>query len=1163
MDFTHLHVHTEYSLLDGSNKIKDLVSRVKELGMDSVAVTDHGVMYGIIDFYREAQKEGIKPIIGCEVYVAPESRFDRSSGSSEGRYYHLVLLAENNTGYHNLIKIVSRAFTEGFYYKPRADRELLRQYHEGIIALSACLAGEIPRALRMGQYETAKKAAQDMADIFGKDNFFLELQDHGIPEQKTVNQGLLRLSDELGLGLAATNDIHYTMAEDAGVHDVLLCIQTNKKVNDTDRMRYEGGQYYIKSPEEMAALFPYAPQAIENTHKIAMRCNVDISFGEYKLPHFAVPAGYDSWTYLQKLVWDGFEQRYPAHTQLLDERVNRELNTIKDMGFVDYFLIVWDFVHYAKTHDIMVGPGRGSAAGSIIAYCLDITTLDPIRYDLLFERFLNPNRVTMPDIDIDFSDERRQEVIDYVVRKYGADHVVQIITFGTLKARGVIRDVGRALDLPYAVCDSIAKMIPNNDPHMTIDLALKANPELQKTYESDDSIHSLIDISRRLEGLPRHASVHASGVVISPRPVEEFVPLAKGADDVITTQFTMTTLEELGLLKMDFLGLRTQTLIQNAISLINQDKPESEKIDLTSIDITDKAVYDYIGTGRTDGVFQLDKSGMQDFMKRLRPDSIDEIIAGISLYRPGPMAFIPKYIECKQHPELISYDTPELESILKPTNGCIVYQEQVMQIVMKLAGYDLGRSDLVRRAMAKKKADVMAKERQYFIYGNKEMGVPGCIANGIAEETANKIFDEMTDFASYAFNKSHAATYAVVCFQTAWLKYYYPVQFMAALMTSYIDSGAKVAEYLMSSRTMGIGIMPPDINSSLSRFSVKDGKIIYALSAVKGIGEPVAEAVVRERESGGAFSSMRDFIERMYGSEINKRAIESFIKAGAFDCMGKTRRQQMLVYERILSQAAQDKKKNISGQMSLFDFMDNSEKQSFEIRYPDIGEYSRQELLLYEKEVLGVYLSGHPLDNDRKTWEKNVTANTAMFTVDEETGEPRLPDQKSVIIGGIITDRTVKNTKTHRLMAFVELEDLYGTVEVIVFPNDYEKHQNELYVDARVYIEGRVSVGEDARSKLIASRIIPFDSIPQEVWLQYADVNEFTDGQQKLYAVLGRYPGRDRVIVYCRREKTMKRLPLSASIEAGADAVRELTELLGQENVKLRQQPLQKSVKNS
>ncbi len=1158
MDFTHLHVHTQYSLLDGSNKISSLIARVKELGMDSVAITDHGVMYGVIDFYKEARAAGIHPVIGCEVYVAPESHFDHTGRVNEKRYYHLVLLAENNQGYHNLIRIVTRGFTEGFYYKPRVDKELLRQFHEGIIALSACLAGEIPRYLTMGQYDQAKKAALEMEDIFGKDHFYLELQDHGIPEQKTVNQGLLRLSQETGIELVATNDIHYTMAEDAQAHDVLLCIQTARKVSDEDRMRYEGGQYYVKSPQEMAALFPYAPQAIENTHKIAMRCNVDISFGEYKLPHFDVPQGYDSWTYLNKLVWDGAAERYQQMTPQLQQRIHFELDTIKTMGFVDYFLIVWDFVHYAKTHGIMVGPGRGSAAGSIVAYCLDITTLDPMHYGLLFERFLNPNRVTMPDIDVDFADERRQEVIDYVIDKYGKDRVVQIVTFGTLKARGVVRDVGRALDLPYALCDSIAKMIPNNDLKMTIDKALTVNPELKKLYDGDEVVKNLIDIARQLEGLPRHTSVHASGVVISPRPVEDYVPLSRGADGVITTQFTMTTLEELGLLKMDFLGLRTQTVIQNAFALINQNRNQGDQVSLSGIDYTDQAVYGLISSGKTDGIFQLDSSGMQDFMKRLKPDKLEDLIAGISLYRPGPMSFIPRFIRCKEDPSLISYDTPELEEILRPTNGCIVYQEQVMQIVMKLAGYDLGRSDLVRRAMAKKKADVMAKERQYFVYGNKELNVPGCVANGISEDVANKIFDEMTDFAQYAFNKSHAATYAVVCYQTAWLKHYYPVEFMAALMTSYIDSSSKVAGYLISSRAMGIQILPPDINAGIGGFSVSGDCIVYGLSAVKGIGTPIVDAVVAEREKGGRFSSLSNFADRMYGSDINKRAVENFIKAGAFDGLGATRKQMLFVYGQIMDQVAQNRKKNISGQMTLFDFMSEDERKAYEVQYPDVGEYDKSTLLAFEKEVLGVYLSGHPLDEDRADWERNITARSIDFIPDEESGQPGVQDQQRVTIGGLISHVTVKTTKTKRQMAFVEVEDLFGTVEVLLFPNDYERIQNRIREDAKLFIQGRVSVTEDAQAKLIAEKVTFFEDIPKEVWIQYPDKKAFLDDQSRLYSLLSdpEMQGRDRVTVFCRSERVIKRLPRGCDIRADGAQLGKLAKIYGTDNVKVTRQKL-------
>ncbi len=1151
MEFTHLHVHTEYSLLDGSNKIKNLIARVKELGMDSVAITDHGVMYGVIDFYKEATAAGIHPVIGCEVYVAPGSRFDKSGTQVGNRYYHLILLAENDTGYHNLCKIVSHGFTEGFYYKPRIDKEILRTYHEGIIALSACLAGEIPEALRTGRYETALAAAGEMSEIFGPDHFYLELQDHGIPEQKTVNQGLLRLAQDTGLELVATNDVHYTLAEDAQPHDALLCIQTGKKLEDKDRMRYEGGQYYVKSPAEMEALFPYAKQAIENTHKIAMRCQVEIRFGEYKLPHFEVPEGFDSWTYLQKLVRDGFEERYPQAGPELEERVRYELETIRSMGFVDYFLIVWDFVHFAKTHDIMVGPGRGSAAGSIVAYCLDITQLDPIKYDLLFERFLNPNRVTMPDIDIDFADDRRQDVIDYVVRKYGKDRVTQIITFGTLKARGVVRDVGRVMNMPYARCDAIAKMIPQ-DQKITVEGALQANPELKKLYENDSQVRQLIDISKSLEGLPRHSSVHASGVVISPLDTEEYVPLSKGADDVVTTQYTMTTLEELGLLKMDFLGLRTETVIYNTLQLINRDKAAEDRLSLDQIDYEDKKVYDFIGTGQTDGVFQLDKSGMQDFMKKLKPDNLEELIAGISLYRPGPMAFIPKFIEGKRDPSSVTYDTPELESILKETNGCIIYQEQVMQIVMKLAGYTLGRSDLVRRAMAKKKASVMEKERHYFVYGNEEMGVPGCLKNGISEKIANRIFDEMTDFAAYAYNKSHAAAYAVITYQTAWLKYYYPYEYMAALMTSFIDSSDKLAEYIMSTRAMRIPMLPPDINRSLSDFSVEDGAIRHGLTAVKGIGESVADAVVAERENGGPFISLRDFIDRMFGKELNKRILESFILSGTFDCFGQTRKASMMVYPQILAQVTGDRKKSFGGQMTLFDFMDETEKKSFEIKFPDVGEFESQELLDFEKKSLGVYLSGHPLDADADLIQATVTATSADFQPGED-GEIGLGDQAEVIIGGMVLGKTVKSTKSQKLMAFVQVEDMRGNVEVIVFPRDYERYQNILQKDEKVFVQGRVSLsGDDQAAKLICSRIIPFDEVPAEVWLQYPDKQTFLKQEQKLTALLSRCPGKDRVIIYCRAEKAIRKMPAACSMRAAAENLSGLEELLGKENVKVR-----------
>ena len=937
MNFTHLHVHTEYSLLDGSNKIQEYVARVKELGMDSAAITDHGVMYGVIDFYRAAKAAGINPILGCEVYVAPGSRFDREAGSGEDRYYHLVLLAENNQGYSNLMKIVSKGFVEGFYYKPRVDIEVLEKYHEGIIALSACLAGEVAKYLTRGMYEDAKAAALRYQDIFGKGNFFLEMQDHGIPQQQTVNQQLLKMHKETGIDLVVTNDVHYTLAEDAQPHDVLLCLQTGKKLADENRMRYEGGQYYVKSPQEMEMLFPYATEALENTHKIAERCHVEIEFGVTKLPKYDVPEGYTSWEYLNKLCFEGLEERYQPVTRELRERLDYELSTIKNMGYVDYFLIVWDFIKYARDNDIMVGPGRGSAAGSLVAYTLGITQLDPIRYDLLFERFLNPERVSMPDIDVDFCFERRQEVIDYVVRKYGKDRVVQIVTFGTLAARGVIRDVGRVLDLPYAQVDAIAKMIPQ-ELNITIDKALQMNPELRKAYEEQEDIHGLIDTAKRLEGLPRHTSMHAAGVVISQKDVDEYVPLSRAQDGSITTQFTMTTLEELGLLKMDFLGLRTLTVIQNAVHQI--ERTTGKLLDMQQIDYNDKKVLDSLGTGRSDGVFQLESAGMKNFMKELKPQSLEDVIAGISLYRPGPMDFIPQYIRGKNRPDTISYDCPQLEPILKPTYGCIVYQEQVMQIVRNLAGYTLGRSDLVRRAMSKKKASVMEKERQNFVYGNPEEGVPGCIANGIPENVANKIYDDMIDFAKYAFNKSHAAAYAVVSYQTAYLKYYYPVEFMAALMTSVIEMPNKVSEYIQVCRQMNIRILPPDVNRGIYGFSVDNGAIRYGLSAIKSVGRPVIEALVEERENRGPYLSLKDFIQRLTGV-VNKRAIVNFIKAGAVDCLEGNRRQKMTVYAQIVDSIAQDKKNTVAGQMSLFDFAEEDVKKDFEIRMPDVGEYDK------------------------------------------------------------------------------------------------------------------------------------------------------------------------------------------------------------------------------
>ena len=1156
MSFAHLHVHTEFSLLDGSNKIKECVSRVKELGMNSVAITDHGVMFGVIDFYRAAKAAGIKPILGCEVYVAPGSRFDKEAvGNNDDRYYHLVLLAENETGYYNLMKIVSRGFTEGYYYKPRVDMELLEQYHEGIIALSACLAGEVQKNILRGMYGEAKAAACRYKDIFGEGNFFLELQDHGMEEQKLVNQSLLRMSQETGIELVATNDIHYTYANDVKPHDILLCIQTGKKLADEDRMRYEGGQYYVKSPEEMEALFPYAKEALENTGKIAERCKVEIVFGEKKLPKYDVPDGFTSWEYLNKLCYEGLERRYPGDDPKIRERLEYELSVIKRMGYVDYFLIVWDFIKYARDHGISVGPGRGSAAGSIVSYCLGITSIDPLRYQLLFERFLNPERVSMPDIDVDFCFERRQEVIDYVVRKYGTDRVVQIVTFGTMAARGVIRDVGRVMDLPYAFVDGIAKMIPK-ELNITLGKALQSSPDFKKAYDNDPQVKELIDMSMRLEGLPRHTSMHAAGVVISQKAVEEYVPLSVGSDGSVVTQFTMTTLEELGLLKMDFLGLRTLTVIQDAVRLA--EKSSGKEIDINAIDYNDKKVLDYIGSGETDGIFQLESGGMKGFMKELKPQNLEDIIAGISLYRPGPMDFIPQYIKGKNHPESITYDCPQLEPILAPTYGCIVYQEQVMQIVRDLAGFTLGRSDLLRRAMSKKKGDVMQKERQAFVYGDEEGGVPGCIANGIDEETANKIYDEMIDFAKYAFNKSHAAAYAVVSYQTAWLKYYYPVEFMAALMTSMIDNPPKVAEYIYSCRQMGIEILPPDINEGVGNFSVQDGKIRYGLAAIKSIGRPVIESIVRERNERGKFKTLKDFIERLSGKEVNKRTIESFIKSGAFDGLGGTRKQFMIIYVQIVDQVNQERKYSMAGQLSLFDMVDDDQKAEFDIPLPKVGEYEKETRLAFEKEVLGVYLTGHPMEEYEEKWRKSISKTTLDFQLDKETGAAKVHDGAKEIIGGIIATLAIKYTKTNKTMAILTLEDLLGAVEVVVFPRDYEKYKEYLQEENKVFIRGRVSEEDDAPSKLICESVVPFSQTRKELWLQYADKDTFLAQEQMLYDLIGNSDGRDEVVIYCKKERVVKRLGRNRNVQVETGLLSRLMNYLGDSCVKV----IEKNIEN-
>ena len=1160
MAFTHLHVHTEYSLLDGSSKIKEIVKRAKELGMDSLAITDHGVMYGVIDFYKAAREAGIKPIIGCEIYVSPSSRFDKEAGVSDDRYYHLVLLAENDTGYHNLMKIVSKGFTEGFYYKPRVDYEVLEQYSEGIIALSACLAGEVARNLAKGNYEDAKKSALRYEGIFGKGNFFLELQDHGIPTQKTVNAGILRLSRELGIELVATNDIHYIFEEDSVPHDILLCIQTQKKVSDNDRMKYEGGQYYLKTEEEMAALFPYAKEAIENTHKIAMRCNVEIEFGVRKLPRFQVPAEFyketdddieASWNYLLHLCTEGLKKRYASASkeeyEKLKERLDYELSVIKNMGFIDYFLIVWDFINYAKRNGIAVGPGRGSAAGSIVAYTLEITDIDPIKYDLLFERFLNPERVSMPDIDVDFCMERRGEVIEYVIEKYGKEKVSQIVTFGTLAAKGVIRDVGRVLDMPYAEVDAIAKMIPN-ELNITLEKALKMNPMLKESYDNNSQIKYLIDMSMRLEGLPRHTSMHAAGVLISSKAVDEFVPLSRASDGTITTQYIMTTLEELGLLKMDFLGLRTLTVIQNAVRMIK--KSQNIDLDLKNADYSDKAVYELIGSGKTEGIFQLESAGMKNFMKELKPDNIDDIIAGIALYRPGPMDFIPQYIEGKNNAENITYDCPQLEHILKPTYGCIVYQEQVMQIVRDLAGYSLGRSDLLRRAMSKKKESVMQKERHNFVYGNEEEGIPGCIKNGISEEIANKIYDKMIDFAKYAFNKSHAAAYAVVAYETAYLKHYYPVEFMAALMTSFIENSSKVSQYIVICKNMGIDILPPDINKGERDFSVEDGKIRYGLSALKSIGKGVIDSIVEERNERGEFTSLNDFVVRLTGKEVNKRTIESFIKAGAFDSFGLKRRQLMMIYVQVVDSITKDKKNNMAGQMTLFDFASEEDKQDYEIQVPDVAEFTKLELLAFEKEVIGVYVSGHPLEEYMSLWKKKVTVVSTDFVSEDD--DMKVKDGNRETIGGIVTSVTMKSTKSNKVMAFFTLEDIYGTVEVIVFPKDFEKYRFVLKEDERLFVTGRVSVNDEGDGKLICENILLFDDVPSQLWVRFDNMEAYLKAEGELLSTLAMDDGKDTVVIYLSAEKKKKILPKAYSVKADTVLVNKLKEKYGENNVAVK-----------
>ena len=1155
MSFTHLHLHTGYSLLDGSSKIPELVRRVKELGMDACAITDHGVMYGVIEFYKACKAEGIKPIIGCEVYVAPGSRFDKGKEKSAERYNHLILLAENDTGHKNLMKLVSRGFTEGFYYKPRVDYELLSEYHEGIIASSACLAGIVPTKLRNGDYEGAKAEAMRLQEIFGENNFFLELQDHGLSEQKFVNQGLMRISSETGIPLVATNDCHYLYKVDAEAHDVLICIQTQKNVYDEDRMKYEGGQFYVKSPEEMEEVFHYIPEAIHNTEEIARRCNVEIEFGKYHLPQYPVPEGYTSLSYLNKLCEDGFKKRYEGATEatetMLRERLKYETDTITSMGFVDYFLIVWDYINFAKENHIAVGPGRGSAAGSIVAYCLGITGVDPIRYNLLFERFLNPERVTMPDIDVDFCVLRRQEVIDYVTEKYGREKVVQIVTFGTMAAKMVIRDVGRALDLPYSFCDKVAKMIPN-ELKMNIDKALLINPDLKRLYDEDEEAKKLIDLSRRLEGLPRHTSIHAAGVVISKREVDRYVPVSTSSDGAVTTQYTMETIEQLGLLKMDFLGLRNLTVIEKAVELVNRNRKKAgrDELDIEKIDMEDKNIYLMISEGRTEGVFQLESPGMTSFMKKLRPDNIEDIIAGISLYRPGPMDFIDDYINGKRNAATIEYDCEELVPILKSTYGCIVYQEQVMQIVRDLAGYSYGQSDLLRRAMSKKKDSVMKEERKNFVYGDESKGIPGCVANGVSEQVANKIYDKMIDFAKYAFNRSHAAAYAFITYQTAYLKYYYPKEYMAALLTSVMSNTGKVSEYILSGKEMGIAILPPDVNEGEGNFTAASGGIRYGMSAIKGLGENVTDAIVRDREERGPYKSLTDLIERLAGS-INKKGLEALIKSGALDGLSGSRREKMAVYEQVLDSISHEKHSKMAGQLSLFDIAPKDDLSALEVKMPELGEFDVETKLAFEKEMLGVYLSGHPLESYQDMLKSVCNASSLDFAYDEEEGMVNVAPGKDYILGGIASVVNIKLTRNNQRMAFITLEDLVGSVEVIVFPRDFEKYR-ELIEEGRKYIiSGKASLEENDAAKLIAGKIIPFEEVPREVWLQFENKAELEKVEDELNKIFEGNKGNARVMLYCREERQVKRVNTVRGISYAEAVIDELKHKLGCDNVKI------------
>lgn len=1155
MQFCHLHTHTEYSLLDGEASIKKLVARVKELGMDSCAITDHGSMYGVVDFYREAKSQGIHPVIGCEVYMAPRSRFDKVH-DIDNKTSHLILLAENQKGYKNLIKLVSAGYIDGFYYKPRIDFEMLKEHSEGIIALSACIAGEVPKALLRGDYDEAKKIALKYAEVLGKDNYFLEIQDHGLSEQKRIIPDMLRLSEETGIGLVATNDIHYLKKEDAKYQDVLICIQMEKKVDDPDRMKFETEEFYIKSPEEMTSLFEYVPQAIENTEKIAKRCNVDFDFGTRHLPAYAVPDGKDAFEYLRELCQSGLEKRYLPVSDELQKRLDYELGVIKSMGFVDYFLIVWDFIHFAKNNGVMVGPGRGSAAGSIVAYSLGITTVDPIKYGLIFERFLNPERVSMPDIDIDFAPNGRQKIIDYVVEKYGEGQVAQIITFGTMKAKLAIRDVGRALDIPYAEVDKVAKLVPF-DLKMTISKALDISTELHALYENDPQIKELLDTSMALEGLPRHASTHAAGVVITSEPIVNYVPLQLNSENFITTQFTKDTVENLGLLKMDFLGLRNLTVIENAVKIIKRTR--GIDLNMDEIDYDCKEVYELISSGNTDGVFQLESAGMQSFMQELKPDTLEDVIAGIALYRPGPMEQIPRYIKSKKNPQTIQYKHPLLKNILDVTYGCMVYQEQVLEIVRTLAGYSLGKADSMRRVISKKKADQMVIERKNFIYGSDDGDIPGCIKNGIDEQTAISIFDEINDFANYAFNKSHAAAYAFVTYQTAYLKTFYPVEYMASLISS-IDDLDKINHYIANCKEMGIDRLPPDVNKSEDTFTVENNSIRFGLSAVKNVGRAMILNLVNERKNNGEFKTFSDFIDRMAGQDMNKRALEGLISCGAFDSMGVKRSQLLAVYEKALDGTARAARDNVAGQMSLFDTI---EEQS-EMQFPNIDELDKKTMLKMEKQSTGLYFSGHPMeeytDKIKKLTKYNISDVLTSVHKDEDGNyhavEGGLQDGDMMIICAAIASRKNKTTRSNAQMAFLNVEDVYGSVECIVFPKVLNEFSPLLQEDNLVAIACRLSIREDEAPKILMQSVQLLDEAlmakkePKRLYIQLETRND--ENLKNVEKYLSPYQGDMEVRLFFKDTRKMSSVPRRLWFNGTENAIYDLKNIFGEDNVKIK-----------